>query len=160
MATKKKATWGISGTTTAPQPVPQQTIQPFMTGDDLMALAQARGDYESNVYNLDYELEKLRNQTAQDQQETETTRVKGKGRADWDNAARGLATSSIRDAEMYDIDATAAIRKRFLETQLDTATLNTQRLKEAARHAFEDIYMQGLNQKMVENAQRAMGLSQ
>lgn len=132
------------------------TVAPFMTGEDMMAYAEARQAYEQQLADLDYSYATAVANTGYEKEQVTKGAVKGKSDANWDAAARGLFRSSIRDADLFDIDATAEMRKRFLDTQLDTLKLNTETQKAALDRMWNDPqtgYLHGLELKKIANAQ-------
>jgi len=141
---------GSPGTTYNPG-VPNPTVQPFLTAEDMMAYAMARQQYEEGLHSLDANYETSLITTGYEKENLEKGRVQGREESSDDMAARGLFRSSVRDADLFDIDATAEMRKVFLDTQLNTQKLNMETQK-ASMEANWKTYEEGVNQKKVENA--------
>ncbi len=120
----------------------------------MMGLADAQRQRDQAYGDLDFNLEKQRQETQFGQQDAERGRVKGADKTNNSMAGRGMFHSSMRDAELFDIDATAGLRKQMLQQQLDTQTLNSQRQKSVLDSSWTQ-YMAGLTQKQVENAKAA-----
>lgn len=131
--------------------VPTPTVQPFMTAEDMMAYAQARQQYEEGLFNLDYNYANQVTNATFEKEGIEKGRVKSKAESSDDMAARGLFRSSVRDADLFDIDATAEMRKTFLDTQLNTMKLNNDAQKVMMQGNWK-LYEEGKGKKEVENA--------
>lgn len=129
-------------------------IEPFLTGEDLERQGEAQSDLEGTLFDVDKDLADRGVQTTFEQGQIEGGRKAARSSAQFDFAARGLQQSSLRDAELFDIDATAGIRRAFLGDQLATATLRAQTQKDAATNAFTR-FQQAQNRRAVENAQEA-----
>lgn len=134
--------------------VANKPIQPFMTAEDLFSQGEAEYDFSSRMQQLDYELDKLRSESEYEKSEIDRGALRSRTDANDLMASRGMFHSSVRDAELFDIDATAAIRKNFLDRELDSAALNTQTQKMAAQQAW-DTFQSSMRQQMVENATEA-----
>ncbi len=132
--------------------VPTPKVDPFLTAEDLMAYAQARQQYEEGLLGLDQNYESQVINTGYEKEGIEKGRVKGRNESTEDAAGRGLFRSSIRDADLFDIDATAAMRSTFLDTQLNALKINTEAQKNTMA-ANWGRYQEGVNKKMVENAE-------
>ncbi len=130
------------------------TIDPFMRPEDMMAFADARAQYEQSLYDIDYELAKAAADTAYEKDQTAKQALLRSRDSRDDFAARGLAQASVRDADLFDIDATAALRRQFLDTELNTLRLRGQGMKTSIQTNW-DTWMTGLNQQMVANAAEA-----
>src|SRR5687767_4135499 len=89
--------------------VPHETIEPFMRPEDLMAFAEARGQYEAGLREIDdaYAMAQAESLIEKDNIDKERKLRSRDSRDDF--AARGLHQSSVRDADLFDIDATAAL---------------------------------------------------
>lgn len=144
---------GGGGTTQVMNPgVLTPTVEPFMTAEDMQTYAQSRRQYEEGLNHLDLNYSNQVANTAYEEEQIAKGAVSSKAEANDDFAARGLFRSSVRDADLFDIDATAEMRKTFLDTQLNTLRLNTEAEKASAESAWNE-YQAGVNKKEVENAQ-------
>jgi hypothetical protein len=130
------------------------TTKPFQTGDDMLTAADDQFNLEDGLYNLDTALDKLRIDT--DFQKKEITKSEGQAKsATIDNMiARGLFRSSVKDGEIYDIQATASMRRNFLDTALSTAEIETG-VRKGQLRSRHDAIQSALARKSVENAQAA-----
>jgi hypothetical protein len=120
-----------------------------------MAFAQARHEYESQLSDLDFQYQKSVADTTYQKGEITRGAVYGRRDASDELAARGLFRSSIRDGDLFDIDATAEIKKRFLDTSLDTLKLDTESKKAQLNSMWNDPvtgFMAGLELKKIANA--------
>lgn len=138
--------------------IENETVQPFMTAEDIMAYAEAKQAYENELHELDFNYATSVANTGYEKEQLTKGAVKGKDDTNWDAAGRGLFRSSIRDADLFDIDATAEMRKTFLDTQLNTLRLNTEARKFSLDQMWnnpETGYMHGLALKKAGNAMAA-----
>lgn len=129
-------------------------IDPFMNADDMQSADEARAQLAATLAQQDYELSDLATSTEADKAAIDRQHPYDRRDASDEAAARGLFQSSIRDAELWDIDATAAIRKNLLDVGLSTKRIQSQNAKTAAQAAY-DTFQANMHQKMVENAQAA-----
>jgi hypothetical protein len=135
--------------------VPNPTIQPFMTPDDLMeqlsfdqtrderfresdaAVATAKADRDYNLHQLH---ENFLKSTANTTDEM---------------IGRGLFQSSIKDAALYDLEAQRAIQDRYLNEAFRNQEIAAQSVKDAylGEGGYNQRFQSALNQRMVQNAQ-------
>jgi len=134
--------------------VKNDVIDPFLTADQIFESGEKTRDYQSSLNNLDYALEQQRVQTVFDKGDIDKDQPYNVEAADLAMAGRGLYHSSVRDARLYDIDATARAQKAELDRNLDALTMDTQRQKLDAQSAFT-AYSARLKQQAVENALEA-----
>lgn len=132
--------------------VPTPTVQPFLTADDIRQFSEARKQYEEGLHQLDYNLETSSANEGYEKEQISKSAVSGKVEHSEDFAARGLFRSSVRDADLFDIDATAEMRKTFLDTQLNTLKLHTESEKATAAARWGE-YEGAVNAKKIENAE-------
>lgn len=144
---------------------PPARVEPFWTGDQqagywdrygqlagLVGYTAPDGTYVPG--SIDAELGALANDTTYQntqldkQQQAATT-------AAVDNAiARGLYQSSIKDADIFDITATAKLRKQYLNDKLNMARLEGARRKKQAGDNWTNFLSHGWLQMGVDNAAR------
>lgn len=129
-------------------------VDPFMTGEDIMAYAQARQQYEGELGELDFNYANSIANSGYEKSQLTKGAIADKAASSDDMAARGLFRSSVRDADLFDIDATAEMRKTFLDTQLNTLKLHTESRKKALDNAWGD-YEYGVALKKKANAEQA-----
>jgi hypothetical protein len=134
--------------------VKNPTIDPFLNAGDMMTSADEDFNLDQGLYDLDTALEKMRIDT--EHSKSDITKSEGQAKsATIDNMiARGLFRSSVKDGEIYDIQATATMRRNFLDTALSTATIETGVRKQNLR-TRHDAIQTALARKSVENAQAA-----
>lgn len=128
------------------------TPSPFLTQQDIEEYAEAREQYEEGLHNLDENYAAKKHEDEYEEAEIEKGRVSSKDSANWDLAGRGLFRSSIRDADLADIDATAEIKKKFLSDQLSALAVYNEGQKKAMEAKWNR-YEEGLRRKEVENAE-------
>lgn len=108
---------------------PTPTTTPFETPDDLMAWAQQQQTVEDALWGIDADLGKMTADTEFQTSKLDRDAERAQAQTVDQMAARGLSRSSVKDGELYDIEATTAIRKGFLKTALATAQLEAGRRK-------------------------------
>lgn len=138
--------------------VPTPPVQPFLTADDMMQLANAIHDFEINVHDIDSQLQTQKFNNEFDKTQIEDARKKGLSATDDSMIARGLFQSSIRDAELFDIEASARLRKNFLDDGLRIATTQAEQKKRMMQSSLDD-FKRAMDVKKVENA-AAVGANQ
>lgn len=134
--------------------VENPAIQPFLTQQDIEEYAEAREQYAEGLKELDRNYEGTKHNTEFETAELEKGRIASRDTENWDAAGRGLFRSSIRDADLADIDATAEIKKKFLSDQLQALAVYNQGQK-ASMEAKWNRYMEGLHRKEASNAEEA-----
>ncbi len=146
-------------TTPATPGVRRPALTPFLTPEQQISDVGQRADWSGQLGELDRTLEKLAADTTYQKQQLNKTSSENAARVNDNAIARGMFTSSVRDAELYDLEATKTIRSNFLDDQVKLTTLQTQsRKSEIAAH--QTAYQNALNKMQVENAAKASeGLS-
>lgn len=142
-----------AGSTAAPaagSPTDPATPQPFMTGQNMIDKGNAQLQYEQGMQGIDDGLENQRINNEYTKGQIDKGAIADRDAAQWNMGGRGLGQSSVRDGALYDIDATAAIKKNFLDTQLATATTNAGTAKTHLGDWW-NTFQGGMNQQMVEN---------
>jgi hypothetical protein len=127
------------------------TIQPFQTSDDMMNVADSEFDLGQGLADLDKGFADLKTNVDYEKRQVDKSEVASKNTTIDDMIARGLGQSSIRDGEIYDIQATASMRRNFLDTTLGSAeiALGTNKARLQKRH---DDIQKAIDQKAMENA--------
>lgn len=134
----------------APQ-VKMATLAPFQTPTDIANEADARLRFESGTADIDSALENQRIEGEHAKGQIKKSATQATADTQWDMGARGLGQSSIRDGALYDIDATAALRRDFIDQQLRTATLQGQSTKQRLSTWWTS-FQDAMKKQMVENA--------
>jgi len=132
--------------------IENQPVPPFWQSDDLAELGDRNFDWDQQLADIQSGLERLIFQTDYDKSQIDKSRVQELAATSDEMASRGLMQSSIRDADLYDIESTARLRKEFIDTQIKTAQMESERqrgLIQSNRDAFAEAY----NKRGVENAQ-------
>lgn len=147
-------------------PIAPEPVLPFPTADDMVAVNQWLTDFTTQMEDIDFGIS---------QQEVDTKYQKGantrqatedRSAADEAMAARGIFTSSLRDAAAMDIEATRALANTYLDNKLQEAvtagttrkgTLATAKGNfEAAMTAKYGENAAGINQKLNEGYATAL----
>lgn len=131
--------------------VKNDTIDPFLTSDQIAERADKTNEYNDTISNLQYALKMQQTETDYNKQMIDKQKPYDLEKANSSAAGRGLFSSSIRDASLYDIDATAALNKANYDREFDAMRMDTERQALQATNAF-NTYKQALNQAAVDNA--------
>ncbi len=134
--------------------VKNDTIDPFLTSDQIAERADKTNEYNDTISNLQYALKMQQTETDYNKQMIDKQKPYDLEKANSSAAGRGLFSSSIRDASLYDIDATAAINKANYDREFDAMRMDSERQALQATNAFHT-YQQALNQAAVDNAAEA-----
>jgi hypothetical protein len=138
------------------------TVDPFLTGQDLVDLSGILSDLDQKLGftdasgvvhkgSIDTGLEDLGSQTAIQKDQVDKSAKENTSSATDNAIARGLFQSSIKDATLIDIEAQRAIQQKFLDDRLSTATINANTQKSALGQ-YKTGVLSGFNTKAVENA--------
>lgn len=106
--------------------VPSPTVAPFLTAQDLQWYGESLSRFKSEMAQLMSNLQSFKAEANYEKEGVSKQAVASKVESSDTAAGRGLFRSSIRDADLFDIDATAEMRKRFLDTQVDTLERNNE----------------------------------
>jgi hypothetical protein len=126
-------------------------ITPFLSAQDMMDTADAWGQYATSVADIDLRLAEESATIGYTKEQNARAALMQSNDVRDNRAARGLQSSSIRDGELFDVDATLAIRNKFLDDQLTILRLDADRRKTTLSSSFT-LWNQGMNQQMVNNA--------
>lgn len=139
-----------AGTTYNPG-VENKPIAPFWTQQDIEEYAEAKEQYKESLDALDQNYAQEQHKKESEEIEIEAGRAGENQSENWDAAGRGLFNSSIRQSDLSDIDAAAAIKDKFLSDQLSALKVYNegQKLKEQNRFTR---YQEAYNRKGTENA--------
>lgn len=140
--------------------VKNPTINPFLTAEDLMDYASSRSQYEQGINEFDFNYEQSVVNTQREKEAITKKEGFDLSSAKDDYGARGLQRSSVRDADLFDINATAEMKKTNLDANLNALKLHTDTEKARLQSYWENPetgYMHGLNLKSEENAKKAGG---
>lgn len=137
---------------TAPVAPPQ--IMPFLTAEDL--LGQIGFDFTNaqSLADIDKTLADLSANVGMQRKQTDKQATQNKSEATDSSIARGLFRSSVKDAQIYDIEANRALQQQFFTDQLNNASLDADRRKRAIFDA-QQAQQQAMALKAVQNAQAA-----
>jgi hypothetical protein len=151
---RRQQTSKYSTTKAATPGVKNDIIDPFLTNDQIAEKAQKTQDYKDTISNLQYALKMQQTETDYGKAQIDKQKPYDLEKADSSAASRGLFNSSIRDAQLYDIDATAAINRANLDREFDAMRMDSERQAVQATSAF-NTYNEALNQAAVDNASEA-----
>lgn len=126
-------------------------VQPFQRPEDQMNVSDRQAAMREAMFGIDNQLEQMRAQTQYDTGQIDKSAKYASRDTNDAMAARGLSQSSIKDAEIFDIEATARTRKEFLNSQLALADAQGQAQKLRLGDDFAR-FMEAMNKQMVANA--------
>lgn len=160
------ATKGLGGGNTGGQTyvpgnpgVPTPTVQPFLRADQMANDATQQGRWRQDVIDIDSALQNLEAQTGLEQTNLEKSRVQSRDNVRSNTAAEGWVGSSVQDGDLFDIEATARLKRDYMQTNLETAKITAGNKKSAITDE-KAAWDKALEQMKVENAagvQTAMG---
>lgn len=136
---------------TAPGAPPAPHVDPFFTSEDLLQISQFTTDLRTKMADIDRELADLGAQTTLDKTNNEKGAKESTAESTDSMISRGLFQSSVKDAALYDIEATRKLQETFLTDRLTRATLDAGTRKKilADSQTGFNTYMAG---KQVDNA--------
>ena len=136
-------------------------MNPFFTPQDLQAINDFNTKYATDLSNLDFELGNLRADTTYQTTQNDKQAKENRAAAADQMAGRGLFQSSIKDAALYDIEASRSLANKFLTDKMTAATLNagTQKkiLGDSKKRFDEAINAQGVQNAAEQNASLHQG---
>ena len=107
----------------APPPAPAK-VDPFFTPEDLAAINAFTTDWATKMSDIDFGITSLTTDTNfQKGQNDQNAKVNTNEAGDV-MAARGMFSSSVKDAAIYDIEAHRSLANKFLDDKLTEATIN------------------------------------
>lgn len=156
----------VSGGGSAPAPqehegetynpgTPSPTVAPFLTPEQAIQASHEKQSYQEKLASLSYALEELKANTKYEAEGVQKRGVQEHASGEWNLAGRGLEHSSIRDADLYDIDATSATQQAFLHENLEHAEQHTAAEALKAETNWNNEYMPAVHALEVENASNA-----
>ena len=118
-----KATGGAAPAPTVQTPNPPAT--PFLSVDQLQQQSDTQLSHDQQVQALNDQYAQAMLNSKYQQQAIEKARAQGVSGAQDNAAARGTFHSSIKDGQIYDINAQAANQQQQLQDQLNALNLST-----------------------------------
>ena len=126
-------------------------VAPFMSAADISEDADRQAGWDSELSSIQSGLDKLGAETNFQLGQLDKQRAQDLESSADNMASRGLFQSSIKDADLYDIEATSRLRKEFVDTQLKNAVLDAGNQRKIIQDN-RDAWAKALNQRMVDNA--------
>jgi hypothetical protein len=148
----------VPGTPAQPG-VPNPTVDPFFTPEDLLAINDYQTGEENQLADLAFNLEQERLNTDYGLRNAEEELKNNRTSATEEMIGRGLFASSIKDAQLYDLEGTYARQRTMLNDRFEQMRLHA----EAARDRIvgaggsRERFWTAMNQQKVENAQEVSG---
>jgi hypothetical protein len=105
-------------------PAAPVAVDPFFTPDDLLAISQFDTDLKTKLEAIDFDLGNLETDTTLQKTNLEKDAKGSTAAAQDDAAARGIFRSSVKDASLYDIEASRSLSEKFLNDKLTAARTN------------------------------------
>lgn len=132
--------------------VPTPPVDPFLTPDQIITQAQARGAFETGTQDVDNQLKNMSTDNDYQKGQLDKGAVQASAAENENAISRGLFQSSIRDAELFDIEATKSLRKQHLDDALNLAVSQGETRKKTLKDTW-DAVSGALNTQAVLNAQ-------
>lgn len=127
-------------------------VTPFNTPEEIQQKADRFAQYQTGLFDIDYGLQKLSADTSFQKAGIDRNLRHDVSQTIDQMIARGLYQSSIKDGEVNDLNATAAMRKQYLDTTLNSATIDAGRRKQVLSDQWNS-FLNTLNQLAVQHAQ-------
>ena len=108
----------------APAPAQPVAVEGFLSGLDLQGFNEFMTNYQTSIEDIDNQLAGLKTDTAFQKTGNNKAAKENTNESNDAMAARGLFQSSVKDAAVYDIEATRALSNKFLDDKLTESTLN------------------------------------
>lgn len=125
--------------------------QPFLNPDQSNQQIDTEDQYKQALWQMDTDYQNQSVQNEYDKSQIDKGATYGKRDTNDAMAGRGLSQSSIKDAEIFDIDATARARKQLMDNQLANMAVQNATRKEQLNTAFND-HQRAFNDMKVGNA--------
>lgn len=106
-----------------PAPAAPGLVDPFFTADDLDAINAFTTDLATKLEGIDFELKNAETDTAYQKSQNDTSAKQSSSSATDDAISRGIFSSSIKDATIYDIEAQRSLSAKFLDDKLTAQRL-------------------------------------
>lgn len=107
--------------TPEPAPAAPDVVLPFPTADDMIAVNNWLTDWTTQMEDIDFGISQQEVDTKYQKGANDRQAVEDRTAADEAMAARGIFTSSLRDAAAMDIEATRALANTYLDNKLQEA---------------------------------------
>lgn len=130
------------------------TVDPFMTSDQMVNHNDQYKSLTDTINNNAARLVNAMGDTAYNKAQIAQQRTAATASTQWAAAARGMAQSSVRDSDLWDINRTAQARQQNLDTQLETLRTTIDTLNREALSRWER-WSGVIGQEMVQNAENA-----
>ena len=134
--------------------VPNPTVEPFFTPEDLLAI----NDYETNeaaqLADLNTMLDRARIDRDYELTQAEDQHKKNVGVATDEMIGRGLFASSVKDAALYDLQATLGLQRSFLNDRFNQVVSEAATRKDLllGSGGARERFWSAMNQKKAQNA--------
>lgn len=116
----------VAGAAPPTTQVPNAPAQPFLNPDQLLTQGQSQLQHDEGVQNYQDQIAQMMLNNKYSSQQIEQGRKKGVAGTQDDAAARGIFHSSIKDGQIFDINAQAATQQQSLADQLNALKLSAQ----------------------------------
>lgn len=130
-------------------------VQPFLTPQQMLEWGEGQQHKKENLAEFASNLINAETQEAYEAENVAKEGLLNHTRSGENLTARGLFHSSIRDGDLADIDAATALKKKFLETNLENLKITTKGKEALINDQWEKVYEPAWNALKVQNAQEA-----
>jgi hypothetical protein len=102
-------------------PAPPMLVDPFLPADDMLAVNDWLTNWSTQLLEIDTNIDQLGIDTNYQKGQNNRAATVNRTAADDAMAGRGIFTSSLRDAAVYDIEASRALANTYLDNKLNEA---------------------------------------
>lgn len=137
--------------------VPNPTIEPFFTPNDLLAINDFQTNESMQLSDLDASLDNARIERDYNLTQAADQYKQNTAAATDEMIGRGLFSSSVKDAALYDMEATLGLQRTFLNDRFNQLLSDATAKKDLILGAggARERFWSAMNQQKVENARQA-----
>jgi hypothetical protein len=132
-------------------PAAPKLVDPFLTADDMLAVNDWLTGFSSQLLEIDTNIANLGIDTAFQKGQNDRAATVNRTAADDAMAGRGIFTSSLRNAAVYDIEASRALANTYLDNKLNEA-VTTGAASKALLATAKVQFDAGMSAKAAQNA--------
>jgi hypothetical protein len=138
----------------APAPPPEAPVYvaPMPTADDLLSVNDWLTNWRTTMEDIDFSISQQGLDTNAQKSANERQAVEDRVATDEAMAARGIFSSSLRDAAVYDVETTKALANTYLDAKLQEAITQGATRKQTLADS-KTKFEQGMSAKYAENAE-------
>lgn len=144
-----------AGAAAAAQSQAKPPPSPFLTPEQLLQKSSMHRDMQKQIHDIDQALDRQRLEGEQQKSQADKSAKVDSAKAEESAIARGLFRSSIKDGDLYDIEATRQLRRKLFDDQLALSVAQADANKKYLQDWWDKEVVPNFNQMAVENARNA-----